>query len=437
MKIVRLIIKIFNCVIIAISAVATVFLFASPSLSLNSRIDVNVEKLAEFIPKNDYSKDINVVESLGTDTISGSLKFKIYAGDIPKIMKNDKERINEILIDNNVQDLVKELHEPVNILTEQSIRTAMRSTVKNEITTQIHNAREKYETDHPESPKSTDEQIMSQLKINDKYFDAFSTTLYDASDADNANLTNVYNVVLVRVDEIMANAKKKGLKVDTTTFTAEQREAVKSNVKKIYTQMQLVKSDEEHLEKISDIAYVYLTNYLKDELQKKKGTLDPEYEQKAGETKSDYTDRLLGRFVDEQLPDVFYNVVRYVAIGLFIGLFIFTLTWVGLIVITVLRTFVTKKTWTFFGPWFWIIGLLQVALGFVLTHVGKYVLPEKFDITKLNLPISKVLLAPRTYCLVPSILFCVCVGLAIAYLVLKIVFKKKLKNEDSNPKEAA
>ena len=58
MKIVRLIIKIFNCVIMAIAALATVFLFASPSLSFNSRVDVNVEKFSQFIPETDYTKDM-------------------------------------------------------------------------------------------------------------------------------------------------------------------------------------------------------------------------------------------------------------------------------------------------------------------------------------------------------------------------------------------
>ena len=134
MKIVRLIIKIFNCVIIAISAVATVFLFASPSLSFNSRIDVNVEKLSEFIPKNDYSDEIKIVDSLGTDTISVSLKFKIHAGDVSKIMKNDRNRINEVLIDNNIRNIADELYEPVRLITEHSLLSVIESVSKKEMT---------------------------------------------------------------------------------------------------------------------------------------------------------------------------------------------------------------------------------------------------------------------------------------------------------------
>ena len=436
-SIIKLIIKIFNCVIMAIAAVATIFLFASPSLSFNSRIDVNVEKLAEFIPANDFSKDIKVVESLGTDNISVSLKFKIYASDVSKIMKNDKERINEILIDNNVQDLVQELHEPVNLITDHAIRTVVESTVRKEMTTRVDSARVKYEDEHPSAPKTTTEAIMDQVGLNDKYFKAFTTTLYEAADSNDANLTAVSNVVFGRIEDILARAKKLGLNVDTSTFNESNKGDVKDNLKNIFKQINLVKADDEHLEKISDIAYVYLTTYLKNELTKKHGTLDASYNQKAGETMSEYSDRLLGVFVDDLMPDVFYQTVRGVAIGLFIGLFIFTLTWVGLIAITALRTFVTKKTWTFFGPWFWLVGLLQVALGFVLTYVGKYVLPTKIEISKLVPQLNGVLIAPRTYALVPSILFCVCVVLGIAYFVLKILFKKKLKNDESGVKEAA
>ena len=437
MKIVRLIIKIFNCVIMAVAAVATIFLFASPSLSFNSRIDVNVEKLSALIPENDYSKDINVVESLGTDTISVSLKFKIYAGDITKTMKDDRERINKVLIDDNVQDIASELHEPVKLITEHGVRTVVRRISEDQMKSYVDSSREKYEEEHPSDPKTTTEAIMDMVGLNDRYFDRFTNTLYETANADDANLTAVSNVLFNAIDDILVKAKNMGAKVDNTSFTEEKRDEVKGKISDVFGQLSLIKDEEGHLEKISEVAFVYLNNFIKKDL-KKGGTLDPKYEQKTGEQLEDYTDRLLGEFVREKLPDVFYKVVGGVSIGLFIGLFIFTLTWVGLILITAYRTFLSKKKgpWTFFGPWFWLVGILQVVLGFVLTYVGKVVLPSKFDIGSLNLPISNVLVAPRTYCLVPSILFFVCIGLGVVYLVLKILFKKKIKEDNEKVKEA-
>lgn len=436
MKIVRLIIKIFNCVIIAISAVATVFLFASPSLSFNSRIDVNVEKLSEFIPKNDYSDEIKIVDSLGTDTISVSLKFKIHAGDVSKIMKNDRNRINEVLIDNNIKNIADELYEPVRLITEHSVLSVIESVSKKEITKQVEDARDKYKESHPDTDVSTDS-LMAMLKLTPEKFKAFATNLYETSNSNDATITAVNNVLIGQIDEVMVRANKLGdsSKMDTSSYSENAKNQIKENVTKVYTQLNLFKEDNIHLEKISDVAFIYLTSFIKKDLIEKKGTSESLLSRGANETIEDYTDRLLGIYVDEQMPDVFYKAVRGVGVGLFIGLFIFTLTWVGLAVVTILRTFVTKKTWTFFGPWFWLVGILQVILGFVLTYVGKVTLANKFDISQFNLPISKVLVAPRTYALVPSILFCVCVGLAIAYTVLKILFKKKLKEEDSKAKE--
>ena len=83
-----------------------------------------------------------------------------------------------------------------------------------------------------------------------------------------------------------------------------------------------------------------------------------------------------------------------------------------------------------FGPWFWIVGSLQLVLGLGLTIVGKVILPR----VKMNfgqIPLKSFLIAPRTYALVPSILFLICIGLAIAYVILKSIAKKQDRAEEA------
>lgn len=436
MKLVKLIIKIFNCVIMAISAVATIFLFASPSLSFNSRIDVDVKKFSEFVPKTEYSENIDIAYLLGTETISVGLKFKISAGDLSKTTKGDKERINELFINENVDNIVDELHTPVELITDFTIRSVMESMIEAEITKYVDQARQDFEEKHPTYPKTTTEDIMSSASLNTAYFHNFALALYDASNADDASFTKVNDVLFQQIDEALNKAKKSGAKIDNTSFNESKKDTIKESLKTIYGQLNLVKEDNEHLEKISQISYVYLTKFVKERLSSKEGFDTTILEQKSGEELRDYSDRLLGELVRNEMPDVFYQVIKYVSIGLFVGLFLFTLTWVGLLLFTAYRTFLSKKTWTIFGPLFWLSGLLQLVLGFGITYAFKVVIPTKLDIASLNLPISNVLLAPRTYALVPSILFMVCIVLGIAYLVLKILFKKPLKEFEANKKEA-
>ena len=143
---------------------------------------------------------------------------------------------------------------------------------------------------------------------------------------------------------------------------------------------------------------------------------------------------MLRTFVLEKMPDAFYKGVGYVSTGLFIGLFVFTAIWGFVLVITLIKT-LTKKPWTFFGPIFWAVGSLQLVLGLGLTIFGKFIIP-KFNISKLNLPLSHIILAPRTYVLVPSILFLVLSLIWVAYFVLKIIAKKQYKQEEAQTHEA-
>ena len=101
-----------------------------------------------------------------------------------------------------------------------------------------------------------------------------------------------------------------------------------------------------------------------------------------------------------------------------------------LILITLIKTF-TKKPWTVFGPWFWVIGSIQLTLGISLTVLGKYILPN-VKIKAGSIPIKSVILAPRTYTLIPSLIFIACIVIAFIYGF----FKRSLKKEIRQNKEA-
>ena len=334
----------------------------------------------------------------------------------------NRDTINKRIISDNVDDILKELHTPVDLITDYAIRSIIKSIVKQQITQQIDNAREEYQKKSGQELESTTQEIMDEVGIDDVYFTNFAFALYDAADAEDATVDSVTATLYEQIDEALIRAENY---IDSSSYNDSAKEAIKDNLVNTLTQLKLVE-DGGKVTRISQISYMYLSDYLKGELNKK--GVSEDLDRKTGETYSDYSDRLLRAFVFTQIPDVFYAGVGYVSLALFVGMFVFAAIWAFLFIWTLIKTF-TKKPWTFFGPFFWIIGLLQVVLGLGLTVAGKFILPKYFHIASLNLPINSVLIAPRTYALIPSMLYLGCIVLAIVYLVFKVPAKQEYKME--------
>ena len=404
----------------ALSLAASVALYVTPTLSFNSNISLDAAKFSQFVPTTEYSDKIDVVGSLGTDTIHVGLKFSLDIAGITQVMDGNRDKINEHLVANNLTDALAILHEPVNIITEITIRSVIKETIKTEMTKQVEEAKASYTT-------STAQEIMDEVGMDDQYFSSFAFAFYDAANRDDATIDTVSKVLFDQIGEALKEAESNGAPIETAGYVEDKQDEIKTNLLDIFNQLKLVKdSATGKLKKISDIAYIYLTDYLRTELQSK--VADPSsLEQGSTETYTAYSDRLLTTFVTTQMPAEFYQWVGYVSLGLFIGLFVFTATWVFLFVFTLIKTF-TKKPWTFFGPWFWIVGLLQLFLGVGITVLGKFVLPN-IQFSATGLPLKQVILAPRTYALVPSMIFLACFVIAIIYAIFKGILKKQVKEE--------
>ena len=415
----KLVLRILNFVIIALAAVATVFLFAAPAFSFNSNVGLDIETFSQFVPESELTEDIDIVTYLGTDEIHLGIQFQLDAAGLKKTMKGDREIINNDVIGKSIDDILHELREPVKLITDYAVRGAIKKIVSQQITEQVNNARESFKEKYNQEPPLSTAEIMEEVGMDDAYFSRFARNLYNAADQDDATVTSVSNVLYAQIDEALARAEDTGM-VDTSEFSEEAKTGITSSLVSSLESINLVEG--EHVKKISEISYIYLSNFLKDKLNGEVSA--EELNQKAEESNPDYNDRMVRTYVLHILPDGFYTGVKYVSVGLFIGLFLFTAIWVFVIVITLIKTF-TKKPWTFWGPWFWLIGPLQLVLGLGLTVVGKFVLPKApLDLLQ-GLPVKSVVLAPRTYALVPSIIFIVCIFLAIAYGIIKGIAKKE------------
>ena len=413
----KIVIRVLNVIIMAISVAAGIFLFMPPAFSFNSKVTVNVSTFSQFVPQTEYSKDIDSPTLLGTDSIYVGLKFQLDAQGIMDMKDGDKEKIDESLISKNLEEAINMLHEPVDLITDFTIRANIKRLVSEQVTTNVDQAVQTYNQKAGVNNKTED--VMEEVGINDAYFTNFANALYDAANSDGATVDYVNEVLLDQVNEALAKAKKSGV-ADTSSFGDSQKQALSDSFMSVFSSLNLIEDDGIHLKKISAIAYMYLASYLKGEL--KSSHDEATLERQAGENDEKYADRLLELFIKDKMPDIFYKIVGYVSLGLFIGLFVFAGVWAILLIFTLIKTF-TKKPWTMFGFWFWIVGVVELIVGFGLTAITRIVL-SNFDVSQFGLPIKQVLVSIKTYALVPSILFVVMIVIGIVYGFFKRACKK-------------
>ena len=401
----------------AISVAAGIFLFMPPAFSFNSKVTINVATFSQFVPETEYSKDIDIPTLLGTDSIYVGVRFQLDVAGIADMKDGDKEKINDKLIAENLEEMIGLLHEPIDLITDFTIRANIKRLISEQVYANVDQAVQTYNQKAGLDNKTED--IMEDVGINDAYFTNFSNSLYDAANADGATIDSTNEVLLDQINEALIRAESSGA-ADTSSFGDSQKEAMTDSLKGVFQSLNLIEDDGVHLKKISAIAYMYLADYLKGQL--KESYDEATLERKSGEKDEAYADRLLELFVKDKMPDLFYKIVGYVSLGLFIGLFVFAGVWAILLVITLLKTF-TKKPWTIFGFWFWIVGVVELVVGFGLTAITKLVL-SKFDVSQFGLPIKEVLISIKTYALVPSILFAVMIVVGIVYAFIRNAAKK-------------
>jgi len=415
----KITLRIFNVLIMVLSLAAAVLLFALPTLTFKSKIAVDVKSFSKFVPETKFTSDYDMAELLGTDTINLGINFQLNVAQTNKIIGGHKEIVNDEIIIKNSSEIIDTLHEPVNLITDFAIHSVIKSTIKDEITRQVESARVKF------GAASTAEEIMREVGMNDEYFTNFSYNLYDAANSKGATLNSVNEVLYTQIDDAVARSEQSGL-VDNSGFTEETKGDILNNLGGVLNDLQLVNSDGS-LKPISGISYMYISNHVKNQLTGKVAD-ESLLEQRADESIVDYSDRMLELYVVTQMPDVFYTVVGYVALALLVGNIIFGCIWIALFVITLVRTISKNKPWTFFGPWFWILGSLQLVLGFGITILTKFIMPN-FMPSMEGMPVTAFLMSIRTSVVIPSILFLICIPLAIVYSVFR--GEAKLRSQES------
>ena len=450
----KTVIRLFNFLIIGIAGAAIALLFLTSTLTFNSRISINNEFISNYfatvvekvnqpaqsetdpVLKEPFINEINVSKVLGTDHVNLKIQFDLDFGEVNTFMgKQDKDLINQELIDKNLSAIFADVHEAVNILTEYTARTALRSVAKKEIYKQVKKSLE--ETHYP----STATDIMDEVGMNDNYFRGFAKTLYDAANTpdnpttakadDGCSVNKFVQTIKQQLEDVLDEAEQitgGHVSKDAMLNNPNLDNDLRNGFISVITSADLVQGDGETFVKMEKAAYVFLAKILKEQLSS--STPASELEPLAGESREAYAERLSKMYAHYMLPDLSYTIIGYTSLGLFIGVLVFTAIWAVLIIITLIRTFSSKKPWTIFGPWFWVIGSLQVVLGLALTIFCKFYLPGMSFVQNAlaGSPIKSIALAPRTSVLIPSMIFLGTIVFAIIYTILAHPVKKEYKN---------
>ena len=426
----KLISRIVNLVIAATAVVATVLLFSLAPLSFNSKVVVEVDTIAQAIPETDYTKDIKASELLGTEEIQAGIKFKLSFADVKEAKGGNKEVMNDRLLKGNLESTLLTLEEAIDVLADNTIRKALNTTIKEEVKKQIENAK----ADNEQAQKMSADDILNYLGLGEEYFKNFTIALYSEANRKNATPDSVGNVLLEQTDEVIVRAERSGV-AKAGAFTDEQKNSVKSGLNTILNQLDMINEDGT-IKPLNDLPYIYAIKYIQKELTGK--VSNDQLKAQTGETTRDHSNRLLELYVFDLMPEEFYTVVEYVSLGVIIAMFVLAGIWLFLAAYEVLAFLFPQARLSlikvFLWPLFGIASIVQILLGFVLTGVFKYVVPEAFDLSTLKIPVKEVILVPRTFALGTSIVVIVTIGLLIVSFALK---KIAYQDEGKSKKETA
>ena len=421
----KTILRIFNVFIVALSAVAMVFLFVTPTLSFKSKICLNVTQLSEFVPTTEYTGDVDFAELMGTDEIQAGLNFEIKLATINKMSNGDKNLINETFIQDNVDRFLDIIHEPVRYITEYSLKTVIRNILNTKIKEQIQNGIDNLEIDSGIT-KPTASDIMDEAGMDYYYFNNLVNKLYSEADKGDATVSSLSNILFVQIDNSLAVASESRM-VDTSGFTEEVKDSIKENFTNTLKTLKLI-DDDGNVIRISEIAYVYFADFLVSQLDEK-----VEFDvliKQDDESQIEYSDRLTKEYVYTLLPTEFYDVLSKVALGLLIALIVFAAMWGFLIIYTIFKS-MTSRPWTLFGPWFWVLGAIQTILGLGLLIFSKMIFPMLAERLSFyaSTPINSILFSVRTCLIAASIIYIVLIVVAFIYGFFKRRAKRMMKEE--------
>lgn len=387
----KLFLKIFNVVYLAIAAVAICCFLTQPYIDLKGSYNLEPANITSMV-KEAAGKDITdqEIQAIVGDTAIGiDIQAKVEAKYVFNF--NDKETLkNSIVVpfDNTKQKVMTDLSPIVENAVERTAKNIAKKVIIQSVEQKIAEL----------SPETDVQKAMSDANLDDAYFENFAGEVYAEATKENATIDKVNdNVVSGKMVEISSRlATQAGLPefADTTKIGGEMSAQVKEQMKSKFIENEFCDSEGN---------IVNIKEKIRSEIQSKLNL-------SVGEFATSFSEYSL-----------YYFIVMWALIA----------PWLALAIFSIIRIIRRKKVWV--KTWYlFVFASIQLILGVVLTIAVNNFLPQIFGVLPLGDfqdVLNTLKLSVVTSSFIPSILYLVMIPLVIVYTVFAHKAKKQYKRE--------
>lgn len=443
----KLFLKLFNIIYIALAAVACVALLTKPLVSIDASLNLHKDTISNLVypsvedqvKKEDFD---NALSKSLDENGNINIGLHIYVPAATVIYKDATSISNGLTeeMTTAADNLINKLTPTVKELAKLIAKDASKTAIKQSIAAQISSS----------NPDSDPHAIMQDAGIDDEYIQTLTDDVFDlllGNEEENIDRVETIDELVLAIDDNisdictkLADAGVPGYPSDPVELQAKidsMSDNIEEELKKSFMDANLCDEDG----KIADVDAVMDEVLIKfiDKLIGEETEEEPEEkslirytraeseEEKETELKQKIR-KLLTKKIDEL--NIKNIVEQYWFIPLVITLLL-VLPWLLFIIITLFRTLRRNKYWT--KSWvIFTFASVQVGLGIVL-----YVFTTRFMSQVVNLlplpesPAVDVLkgssLAVKTSSFIPSILYLVMIPLSIIYIICAFKAKKDYK----------
>lgn len=423
------IIKLFNYILIAAAALSIISLIMSPTLKVSVAYTVTPAQLAGALPKTDSSESegVDVTEVIGEEGITLELSLSADPKFLLSCIGTDSTTaIEQNFIDPNAKNIAQSLRKPLSGIG--------RGMLKYMFTKFYISSYEKAidEVKAEDDARSATE-IRNQAGLTDKFLQRYAEDLLLATDKKGATVTSVNDISFENLVDGTSKFNNANVGVVLPVPDETRRADSHDLTKEMLDTIGMVQSDGESLYPLTLVMDAMLSELFR-EATKKEGDPEPELtiEQKAAQLND-----VLIKFLKSMIPAGSYSTIAMIMKIAFFSLVAFAAIWALFLVFTLLRTFIAKvKIWTFTGPIFWILGLIQIILGVVLTGIISLALSSNILSSMGGAPTSeasdvinnlKITITTATF--VPSIILLIMIPAMIVYAVLVHKYKSGIRSD--------
>ena len=416
----------------AFALTAIVSLLMMPTLKVDVHYSLGTEQIANMMSKEEgsNSSEFDYKEVLGEEGINVNLGISLSSKALLRSVTSDATTVvNEEIIEPNVENITDSMRSMLFSMGSSMLKFAISKSLPALFDDLIDKAK-------PEQDTRTAEEIRGTIGMDNAYFSSFANDIISVIRSDKPTVTMVNNMVCDSMNNAIDKLNEGIDGFQVPKMSEEDKNNAREMTVNMLNSLGMVKEDNESLYPFATVVDALVVTSLSSSSNNGSNELENlNVEQRAAKLKPTIND-----YVKNMIPGESYDTMALVLKILLIVIGVFVLMWALYFLYTFFRTiFAKKKVWTFTGPIFWIMGIIQIILGVVATALAAVMLNGSMLSTIMNNSGSgsaeaseamaglKVSLMTCTF--VPSIILLIMIPTTITYFVLKQKYKRQLKAE--------